>query len=148
MQSLTQTQNLHGKDFYAWCKVQATALRAQNIAALDLQNLSHEINAIATRERRELRTNYRELIVLLLKMQYRPETRKSGAIVETIRFRDIILNIEFDSPALKAESPLLIAQCYERARLEASLATSLPLITFPDHCPYTLEQLHDDYYVP
>jgi len=35
---------------------------------------------------------------------------------------------------------------YRRARREAAKETGLPLATFPDECPFTLEQITGDYW--
>ena len=41
-----------------------------------------------------------------------------------------------------------MARAYRRARREAAAETGLPLSTFPETCPFTLEQALDDDFWP
>lgn len=52
------------------------------------------------------------------------------------------------SPSLRPRLPEFLAWAYPRARKAAAEETRLPLATFPDTCPCTLEQLQDDEFLP
>ena len=49
------------EDFAAWADEQARLLRADDVQFLDLDNLAEQIESLAGRERREIRTQRREL---------------------------------------------------------------------------------------
>jgi hypothetical protein len=62
--------------------------------------------------------------------------------------RDTILECEADSPSLKSKLSEIVAESYLRARKEASGETDLPLSTFPETCPWTLDQIRDPDFLP
>lgn len=53
-----------------------------------------------------------------------------------------------DSPSLKTRVEGLTKDRYAGARKQAELQTGLPLATFPEGCPFTIEQLLNDDYLP
>jgi hypothetical protein len=57
--------------------------------------------------------------------------------------REIALRLR-RNPGLRPELPEMLAWAYPRARRDAARETPLPLTTFPEPCPWTLEQLLDE----
>jgi hypothetical protein len=53
-----------------------------------------------------------------------------------------------DSPSLRRAQADLLARGYPHARTRASGETGLSLATFPEACPWTLEQVLDDDFWP
>ena len=53
-----------------------------------------------------------------------------------------------DNPGLKPRQEELFAAAYRRARKEAAVETGLLLKTFPETCPFTVEQALDDDFWP
>ncbi len=51
-----------------------------------------------------------------------------------------------DSPSLKTQLSVLAMEEYPAARKQAANETGLPLTTFPEHCPFTVEQITGDYW--
>jgi Domain of unknown function DUF29 len=49
-----------------------------------------------------------------------------------------------DSPTLRQQLPAILAEAYPRARRQAHEQTGLPLVTFPETCPWTLAQVLDE----
>ena len=50
--------------------------------------------------------------------------------------------------SLRAFLPEAVAWAYPRGRKEAAKETGLPLATFPEVCPWSLEQLQDESFLP
>jgi hypothetical protein len=53
-----------------------------------------------------------------------------------------------DSPSLRRELPDCLAWAYPKACRAAAEETRLPLATFPEQCPWNLDQLQDDDFLP
>jgi hypothetical protein len=53
-----------------------------------------------------------------------------------------------DNPSLRPQLPTLLLECYPRARRKAARQTRLSLLTFPDTCPWTVEQILDETFWP
>ena len=142
------TQNLYDTDFYAWTQEQAKLLRHQQWNQLDLPNLIEEIESLGKQQRAELRNRLKVLIGHLLKWQYQPE-RRSRSWLMTIRVqrRDTQELLE-ENPSLKPYLEEALQKIYESGRDLAVGETNLPLKTFPENCPYTLEEIFRDGFYP
>ena len=81
------------------------------------------------------------LLIHLLKREYQPQ-RRSDSWLDSIT--DSRLQIELaitDSPSLKKYPLLELAEIYQRARSTATKQTHLPLSTFPETYPYSLDKI-------
>jgi hypothetical protein len=122
-------------DFYAWTQAQVAALRAKDWAALDLDHLAEEVEALRKTERKTVRSQLRRLSSHLLKWAYQP-ARRSDSWQATINdARRLVDDWLEDSPSLTRELPALVEWAYPRARREAAKDTGLSLATFPEACP-------------
>ncbi|MCE7026786.1 DUF29 domain-containing protein [Jiella avicenniae] len=140
--------DLYDRDGYAWSKREADLLRQQRFGEIDLANVIEEIESVGRSEWRALKSSYRVLIQHLLKWQYQAE-RRSRSWTDTIRTqRTNIESDEEDSPSLKRETRTILTAAYRLARKDAADETGLPLSTFPETCPYTVEQLRDRDFLP
>lgn len=144
----TLTQNLYETDFYSWTQEQAKLLRHQQWNQLDLPNLIEEIESLGKQQRAELRNRLNVLIGHLLKWEYQAK-RRSRSWLMTIRVqrRDIQELLE-ENPSLKPYLEEALQKIYESGRDLAVGETNLPLKTFPDNCPYTLEEIFRDGFYP
>jgi hypothetical protein len=127
-------------DFYAWLQDQATLLKAGRLAELDIDHLIEEIESMGASERRELINRLRILLVHLLKWQFQPDARSSGwrgTIIEQRRQLETLLG---QSPSLRHLVPEAMADAYPKARDDAADETGLAPATFPDICPYSIDQ--------
>jgi hypothetical protein len=90
------------------------------------------------------------LLIHLLKWRYQPGKRQTGhSWYRSIReHRKQIGYILWDSPSLRRLVPALVAEEYGSARQDASHETRLPLATFPEVCPWTVEQVLDGEFWP
>jgi uncharacterized membrane-anchored protein len=135
-------------DFYAWAAQQAAALRAKDWAALDVEHLAEEVDDLRKTERRAVRSQLRLLCSHSLKWHYQPE-RRSESWLGTIREarRQIHEALE-EMPTLARELPGLFLAAYRQGRREAAADTNLDLSTFPPQCPWTLEAMRTEGWLP
>jgi hypothetical protein len=131
----------YDQDFYTWTQQMAVALRQQNWAALDIENLAEEIEALGKSDRRALKSRLEILLMHLLKWQFQPSHRsnswKSTVTEQRLRIQDLLS----DSPSLKNYLFEILPEAYKNSRQLASDETGLALDIFPEACPYSGEQL-------
>ena len=141
-------QNLYETDFYAWTQEQAKLLQQQQWSQLDLPNLIEEIESLGKQERAELRNRLSVLIGHLLKWECQQE-RRSRSWLATIRVqRRESLKLLRDNPSLKPYLDEALQEAYENGRDLASGEANLPFSTFPQECPYTLEETLSEVFYP
>jgi Domain of unknown function DUF29 len=134
-------------DFYAWTQTQAAALRAKDWAALDLENLAEEIESLGKRDRRAVESLLEVVTMHLLKWVYQPVRRTPSWRTSVRNARNRLEKILRDSETLGRHAQEELAAIYRRARRAAAEETGLPLATFPETCPWSLEQLqHEDFW--
>ena len=140
---------LYDQDFSLWLDEQVTFLRQGRVNELDLENLAEEVESIGRSDKREVYNRLTVLMTHLLKVQFQPDKR-TRSWRSTIREQRRQLRLVFqDSPSLeKAYVPNIFDAIYQDARQEASEETRLGLETFPATCPYGLEQILDEGFVP
>jgi hypothetical protein len=142
------TITLYDTDFDAWAQRQAEALRAKDWAALDIEHLAEEVEELRKSERKAVRSQLRRLMSHLLKWHYQPR-RRSDSWLETITdARRLLADDLEDSPSLARELPALADWAYPRARREAAKDTGLPLAAFLEACPWPLERVLDEDFLP
>lgn len=139
---------LYERDFYGWCLEQARLVRAGRLAELDLPNLAEELESLGKEQARALRSSYRVLLLHLLKWRYQPRRRSRSWSATIVRERDAARERVAESPGLKPRQRALLAEAYRGARKEAAAETGLSLATFPEACPFTLEQALDETFWP
>ena len=135
-------------DFYAWSKDQAARLRDLRPNSIDWKNLAEEIEDLGSSSKHEIESRLLILLIHLVKWAFQPSGRKSGwaATVREQR-RRIRKRIEA-SPSLASYPAEALAEEYGDARLAAVDDTELPLDTFPETCPFTIEQVLDPDFWP
>lgn len=140
------TSTPYETDFYLWTQQQAALLRAGALTALDIEHLIEEIEDMGKRDRRAMGSYLRNILIHLLKWQHQPERRGTswqGSINNGRIELEVLLS---ESPSLNAQLLAALPDEYRRARKQASLETGLPLSTFPETCPFTLEHITGDYW--
>jgi hypothetical protein len=135
-------------DFYLWCFEQAELLRQKRFAEVDLPNVIEELESMGRSDRNALTSSYRLLIAHLLKHQFQPARRSRSWVITIVRERSNIELQEKRNPSLKADAGVIARDAYPGARKEASVETGLPKDAFPAECPYTLEQLRSEDWMP
>jgi hypothetical protein len=134
-------------DFYAWTQAQAEALRAKESKTLDWDNLAEEIESLGRSERFAIESHLQNLLTHLLKWRYDPATEPRRGWRITIR--NARLDIAKRALGHLQHYPAqYLATAYRHAREDAADATDLPLTTFREACPWSVEEVLDPNYWP
>lgn len=135
-------------DFYLWTQQQAALLRQGefNRVELDLENIAEEIESMGRRERHSIRSYLFNIVMHLLKWRFQPERRGSSWECSIENGRHQIDSLIEDSPSLRPQLEILLNKEYPQARRMAAKETGLPLATFPESCPFTVEQITSDFW--
>lgn len=136
---------LYERDFLLWTKQQVECLRKGHWAELDIEHLAEELEALGRSEQRELGSYLQVLLMHLLKCQYQPERRTKSWVDTLSNCRDKIEDCLEDTPSLQRflQDPEWIQKYYRRAYRDAAKETQMAVETFPQECPYTIEQILD-----
>jgi hypothetical protein len=137
----------YAHDFYAWAKDQAAHLRAKEWPALDVANLAEEIESLGNEQEHAVESHLHIALLHLLKVAYQRQRRR-GWLRSIDNARVQIARRVRRSPSLKGFLPTALADAYRTARRSAARETGLPLATFPERCPWTLEQVLDEDFLP
>ena len=138
----------YDKDFYSWTQEQAELLRNRQFNSLDLPNLIEEIETMGRSEKRELESRLTVLLLHLLKWKYQP-ARRGRSWNLTIKGQRIeYSNILTDNPGLKAQLNTILGNAYKLARVKAATQTQLDIDTFPEECPWMIEDITNDNFYP
>ncbi|MCD6186356.1 MAG: DUF29 domain-containing protein [Deltaproteobacteria bacterium] len=135
-------------DFFNWTEQQAEYLKAGKFYLLDIENLAEEIESMGRSERRELLNRLAVLLMHLLKWQYQPHLQTRSWKVTIRNQRGAILDLLEDSPSLKSVIVDKFAKAYQKARLNASDETGIPLNRFPDSCPWSVDRILEENFIP
>jgi hypothetical protein len=145
---MTVKSPLYESDFYAWSREQAELLRAGEIDKADIEHIAEEIDSMGTTEKRELISRLNVLLLYLLKWRYQPGKRGPSWEASILNQRDAIADHLDDNPSLKPLVPKALASACRTARREAVVETGLAGSTFPEACPWTVEQVMDGGFWP
>ncbi len=139
---------LYDQDYHAWCLRTAELLANGSLEALDVGHLREEVDSLAGRGEREVASRIKRIQQHLLKLQYQPGKRTRSWSTTLANQRDELASIFEQSPSLASFAQRNTAKVYKGARRLASIETGLPPGVFPDECPYTLDQILDQEFVP
>jgi hypothetical protein len=138
-------------DFYRWTQAQAEALRAKDWPALDVANLAEEIESLGRSDRRAIVHQLERLLLHLLKWRYQPDERERrgrGWLNSILQARHAIAALITESPSLHDYPEQQLTAAYRHARRSAAVQTGLPVATFPESCPWSLNQIQDEDFLP
>jgi Domain of unknown function DUF29 len=150
---------LYARDFYTWGLTTAALIRAQQWKGIDLEALAEEIEGLARKDRRDVKSRLTELVLHLLKWHYQPIKRQEGhSWLDSVRNQrtELVLLLE-DNHTLRTQLPSMVTEVYSAARRRAieQMEDRGPLrpheITrhpVPLTCPWTPEQLLEDDFWP
>lgn len=142
--TLTHSSVRYDQDFNLWLGQTITLLKEGRFEELDLENLIDELESMSRRDRREILSRLKGVLMHLLKWHYQPD-RRCGSLESSIRNnRDEITQILIDSPSLKSYPQTVLEQAYAIARKNAASETGLSLTVFPEICPFSVEQVLAD----
>jgi len=140
-----EPESLYDVDFFEWTQTVAEDLRRGRVSPTDLEYIAEEIADMGKRDRREVRSRARVLIMQLLKWAYQPGRREGSTWLSTIREqrRELRLNLD-DSPSLRRVVPEELPRLYRDAARDA-LEEMEKQVNLPRECPFTPEQILDDW---
>ena len=139
---------LYETDFYAWALEMAQLIKTKQFDKIDVEHLSEEVESMGASERNALESRLIELMQHLLKWQFQPERKGRSWEVSIAKQRIGIDKILKDNPSLKYQYQQRVDDCYVYARRYAAIETKLPVSSFPESCPYSVEQLFDFEFLP
>lgn len=143
-----KSAELYDRDFYRWTVQNAELLRAGRVSEADLEHIAEEIEDMGKRERRELISRLSVLICHLLKWQAQPERRSKSWIATIAVQRKDLADLLDEMPSLRGYLAKNLNKAHEHAVILASQETFLPMEDFPSTCPYPLEALLDEGFLP
>jgi Domain of unknown function DUF29 len=135
-------------DFNLWIEQTAQLLRSHRWQEVDVEHLIEEVEGLGKSERRGIASQLTRLLLHLLKWQYQPQRRSDSWLDSITDSRtQIELAIE-DSPSLKSYPREQLEESYQRARRQAAKQTGIFLSVFPEECPYSVELVLDEDWLP
>ena len=138
----------HEGDFYAWSQDQGSRLREIRPSSIDWENVAEEIEGLGRSQRSEIRSQLIVALAHLLNWAHQPDKRNNSWRASIVEARNEILHELSDSPSLRRCPGEVLTRQYPVARLDASGETGLALETFPEACPFTIEQILDPDFWP
>jgi len=139
---------LYQEDYYGWLQENAQLIREKRFSEIDVENIVEELESMGKSEKRELSSRLTILLMHLLKWQYQSVKRSTSwrntIAVQRIDIRELLE----DSPSLKNEIADKIEIAYEKAKLTAEVETGIEKQNFPSQCPFSLEQILDESFLP
>jgi hypothetical protein len=146
----------YDQNFHQWIEHHIALIREGRFNEIDTDHLIEELEDMARRDRDELVSRLVVLIAHLLKWQFQLDQLSDRwkefdgrswrrSIIEQ---RHEILRQLRNKPSLKSYLPDAIIEAYPDALESAIEETNLPESTFPQTCPYLLEQLVDKKFYP
>jgi hypothetical protein len=135
-------------DYQDWLAQTARLIRERRWQALDADQLADEVEDLGKSERRGIASQLTRLLVHLLKWRFQP-MRRSDSWRDSIADArlQIQLTIE-DSPSLRAYPASQLDTCYAKARRFAAQQTGLALAVFPVACPFALDAVLSEDWLP
>jgi hypothetical protein len=139
---------LYDRDFFEWTQCNAALLRGGRFDQADIEHIAEEIEDMGKRERRSLEGRLEVLLHHLLKWQAQPN-RRSQSWNNTIKLqRNRLARLLREMPSLEGALATRLSEVYQDAILKASGETGLPESSFPESCPFTIDQILDRDFLP
>jgi hypothetical protein len=135
---------LYDEDFALWVEEQVAALRAGDVAALDIENLTLQLEGLTKRDERALGSQLKRIMAHVLKQRHQPERASRSWEDSIANGREEVADILEQSPSLRRLLPDLMAKNYPRAVSKAVRDTRLPEESFPTRPPFSLDEVLGD----
>jgi len=140
--------NAYDSDFYGWTQRQAALLRDRDNRnnEIDWDNIAEELDDLGHSLKSDIERRLENLVLHLLKWKYQPALQCGswrGSIVEA---RTRVERLKEKNPSLKNYPRDCLAEIYPSARAQAVAETGRE--DFPDACPWTIENILADEWLP
>ncbi|HZZ61404.1 MAG TPA: DUF29 domain-containing protein [Roseiarcus sp.] len=139
---------LSDRDFLAWSREQPEVLRAGKLDEADIERIADEIESLGRTEMGALIGPLRLLLLHLLKLRHQPGKRGASGEARIRVLRNRVNDHLADNPSLKSLLPEALAAAYRDAPLEAAAEIGLPRTTFPETCPWTIDEVLSERFWP
>jgi hypothetical protein len=150
MPTLTKNslKNLYKLDYLAWYETTLEQVKNNQLNDLDLDSLSEVLENLVRDTKRSGESYLKQIMIHLLLIEYwhseRINHRHWATEIDNFRGEleiDLTTNLQ---KHLRNRKELI----YQKAIRNVTLKTGLNKKTFPEQCPYTLEQLLDNDWFP
>ena len=131
---------LYESDETAWLEAMAELIQQGRWDDLDYAHLGEYLGDMARRDRREVKSRLTTLLAHVLKWVHQSEQR-SGSWRATIVEQRQELSELVTRGVLRNHAEAILADAYAEAVERTAAETGLAPESFPNTCPYTLEQL-------
>jgi Domain of unknown function DUF29 len=142
------TPNLYDTDWYLWGQTNAQLLREGRFTDLDTPHLIEEIEDMGRSQRQAIYSHLRNLLMHLLKWEFQTHMQSKSWYYSISNARISIARLIKESPSLKQLPSKEMADAYSDAVKLASVETGLDEARFPQTCPYQLEDVLKDGWLP
>lgn len=133
--------DLYLADETAWLDAMAELIRAGRTDDLDLPHLAEYLEDMANRDRKEVGSRLRVLMMHVLKWIYQKDKR-TPSWTATVAEQQAELEDDMEKKGvLRNHAEESLVAIYRKAVKYAARETNLPAETFPAECPWTLDQL-------
>ena len=129
-------------DFAAWIYDQATALREGRFSDLDIEELTDEVESLAKRDFRKLRSCLRVILLHMLKWDWQPDMRDVSWRKSINASRERVWSELAASPSFRPKIAAAIESVFKSVRQKAWYETGVfKLEHEPKTCPYSWEEI-------
>ncbi|MBW4637175.1 MAG: DUF29 domain-containing protein [Gloeocapsa sp. UFS-A4-WI-NPMV-4B04] len=142
------SSDLYKTDYDGWLEAQIDALEQGQFGALDIPHLIEELEIVNKLVKREMSSHLVTLLTHFLKWQYEPKARSGSWKGVILMSRYSLEEIIEDQSSLNNYWNEAIVEAYIRAREWAEAETEINIKLFPDECPYSVEQIRDQGWLP
>jgi len=139
---------LYDEDFVGWATGTARLLREGRFEEIEVERLAEEVEDMARRDRRELRSRLTVLIFHLLKWKQQPRKRSGSWEATILAQRAELEGLLEESPSLRSMLEELVGRVYAKAVRQAAAETRLAVGSFPRKCPFSVAQILDEDFLP
>jgi hypothetical protein len=132
--------SLYESDETAWLETMSELIHQGRLDEIDYTHLREYLADIARRDRREVESRLAVLIAHLLKWTNQPDRRSGSCRGSIVVQRQELVRL-LGRGVLRNHAEVVLPEVYAAAVEQAVAETGLPAETFPDACPYALDQL-------
>jgi len=138
-------KTLYDTDFAEWSARMAELLRAGRMSEVDLEHVAEEIEDLGKRDRWAVHSQMLRLLLHQMKRRIQPERESASWRRSIVNSQDRITQRLKDSPSLVAYLEQELPDIYVRAERGALFETGVKSSSLPDRCPFTLDQLLEEF---
>jgi len=138
------TKTLYDTDFAEWAGRNAQLLRAGRLDEVDLANVAEEIECLGKSERYAAESQLVRLLIHQIKRRIQPRKETASWRRSILDSRRRIQRRLEQSPSVKPFLEKDLHTTWRTAARDALLETQ-EKADLPDRCPFTLQQLLDDF---